>query len=71
MLLWLIQGKTRRRRRPRLALARICLPIKSVEMEDAEYLDIPLPPMSQFEVLYCSLILDAVQGAVVCGLLVD
>uniref|UniRef100_A0A8C2JC65 Myosin IXB n=1 Tax=Cyprinus carpio TaxID=7962 RepID=A0A8C2JC65_CYPCA len=29
MLLWLIQGKTRQRRRPRLALARICLPIKS------------------------------------------
>ncbi|XP_050950190.1 unconventional myosin-IXb isoform X4 [Labeo rohita] len=43
------QGKTRLRRRPRLALARICLPIKSVEMEDAEYWTHPLPPMSPFE----------------------
>uniref|UniRef100_A0A8C1TJH7 Myosin IXB n=1 Tax=Cyprinus carpio TaxID=7962 RepID=A0A8C1TJH7_CYPCA len=44
------QGKTRQRRRPRLALARICLPIKSVEMEDAEYWTFPLPPMSPFEI---------------------
>ncbi|XP_067271466.1 si:zfos-588f8.1 isoform X4 [Pseudorasbora parva] len=43
------QDKARRRRRPRLALARICLPIKSVEMEDAEYWTFPLPPMSPFE----------------------
>uniref|UniRef100_A0A671Q1Y7 Unconventional myosin-IXb-like n=1 Tax=Sinocyclocheilus anshuiensis TaxID=1608454 RepID=A0A671Q1Y7_9TELE len=65
MLLWLIQGKPRQRRRPRLALARICLPIKSVEMEDAEYWTFPLPPMSPFEVVYCSLKLDAVLGSVV------
>lgn len=71
MLLWLIQGNARPRRKPRLALARICLPIKSVEMEDAEYWTFPLPPMSPFEVLYYSLILDAVRGAMVCGLLVD
>uniref|UniRef100_A0A8C2IXS6 Myosin IXB n=1 Tax=Cyprinus carpio TaxID=7962 RepID=A0A8C2IXS6_CYPCA len=49
MVLWLIQGKARQRRRPRLALARICLPIKSVEMEDAEYWTYPLPPMSPLE----------------------
>ncbi|XP_039538277.1 unconventional myosin-IXb isoform X3 [Pimephales promelas] len=46
------QGKARPRRRPRLALARICLPIKSVEMEDAEYWTYPLPPMSPFETQY-------------------
>lgn len=71
MLLCLIQGKTRLRRRPRLALARICLPIKSVEMEDAEYWTHPLPPMSPFEVVYCSLKFDGVLGFVVWGLLVD
>ncbi|XP_056095323.1 unconventional myosin-IXb isoform X3 [Rhinichthys klamathensis goyatoka] len=43
------QGKARPRRRPRLALARICMPIKSVEIEDAEYWAVPLPPMSPFE----------------------
>ncbi len=71
MLLWLIQGKNRPRRWPRLALAHICLPIKSVEMEDAEYWTFPLSPMSPLEVVYCSLKFDAVLGSVVWGLLVD
>uniref|UniRef100_A0A671SGJ1 Unconventional myosin-IXb-like n=1 Tax=Sinocyclocheilus anshuiensis TaxID=1608454 RepID=A0A671SGJ1_9TELE len=65
MVLWLIQGKARQRRRPRLALARICLPIKSVEMEDAEYWTYPLPTTSPLEVVYYSLKLDAVLGSVV------
>ncbi|XP_043078461.1 unconventional myosin-IXb isoform X4 [Puntigrus tetrazona] len=43
------QGKTHQRRRPWLALSRICLPIKSVEMEDAEYWTFPFPPMSPFK----------------------
>lgn len=71
MLLWPIQDKShQRRRRRRLALARICLPIKSVEMEDAEYWTIALPPISPFEVVYCSLNFDAVLRSVVWGLLV-
>uniref|UniRef100_A0A672MCX0 Myosin IXB n=1 Tax=Sinocyclocheilus grahami TaxID=75366 RepID=A0A672MCX0_SINGR len=66
MLLWLIQGKPRQRRRPRLALARICLPIKSVEMEDAEYWTFPLPPMSPFEhamLLFCLDINNKIQNS--------
>lgn len=63
MLLWLIQGKVRQRRKPQHALARICVPIISLEMEDAEYF--PLVPLKPLEVLYCSLILDAVLGS--CG----
>ncbi|XP_056304020.1 unconventional myosin-IXb isoform X3 [Danio aesculapii] len=41
------QGKARQRRKQRLGLARICVPVISLEMEDAEY--IPLVSLSPLE----------------------
>lgn len=49
VLLWLTQGRVRyhrKQRKRRLGFARGCLAVKSAEMEDMEYWNFPLPPMS-------------------------